>query len=225
VNLISVSPYNDKLFTILTTNKIREYMINSDNKVELVAEMDNNYGVYVISELVVYHKKDESNSDDMFDSYAQYQNYYTTLNSLKGNINLFKILKNLSKIILDDIKEIVKSTQKAIINLSKIVNNLINKRAFDLDQETQTKENSLFLFLVTEGNLLKIIDAHTGKLLNLQQFPRHQRITILKDKAPINQRYVTILLGRKPFVVYDLQENRFINDNISFLLNPLLFLI
>ena len=219
VNLISVSPYNDKLFTILTTNKIKEYMINSDKKVELIAEMDNNYGLYILSELVVYHKKDESNSDDVLDSYVQYQNYYTTLNSLKGNINLLQILKNLSKIILDDIKEIVKSIQKAIINISKIVNNIINKRAFDLDQETHTKENSLFLFLVTENNLLKIIDAHTGKLLNLQQFPRHQRITILKDKAHINQRYVTILLGRKPFVVYDLQDNRFVNDNVSNKLN------
>ena len=215
IKLISVSPYNDKIFTIITTNKIREFMINSDKKVELIAEMDNNYEKYILSELFIYHKKDESNTDDIFDNYAQYQNYYTTLNSLKGNINLLKILKNLVKIIIDDIIEIGKSIQKSFINLSKVINNLIYKRAFDLGQEASNKENFAFLFLVTENNLLKILDAYTGKVLNLQQFPRNQKLKIIKDNSSINQRYVSILLGKKSFFVYDLQDNQFINDIAS----------
>ena len=212
VKLISVSPYNEKLFTIITTNKIREYMIKPDNKVELIAEMDNNYEKYILSELFIYHKKDESNNDDIFENYAQYQNYYTTLNSIKGNINMLQLLKNLSKIIVDDVKEIAKSLQKAIINISKIINNIINKRAFDLEQENYTKEISAFLFLVTENNLLKILDAHDGKVLNIQQFPRNQKLRIIKDKSSVNQRYVSILFGKKSLFVYDLQENNFVND-------------
>ena len=68
-------------------------MNNSAKKVELIVGMDNNYDKYVLSEIFIYHKKDESNSNDIFDSYVKYQNYYTTINSLKGNINLLKFWK------------------------------------------------------------------------------------------------------------------------------------
>jgi hypothetical protein len=132
VKLIEVSPYNDKIFTLVTTNKIKEFMINSAKKVELIGEMDNNYDKYVLSEIFIYHKKDESNSNDIFDSYVQYQNYYTTINSLKGNINLLKILKNLSKLILDDVAEIGRTLHKLGTNVLNSVNSMINKRAFDL---------------------------------------------------------------------------------------------
>ena len=212
VKLIEVSPYNDKIFTLVTTNKIKEFMINSAKKVELIGEMDNNYDKYVLSEIFIYHKKDESNSNDNFDSYVQYQNYYTTINSLKGNINLLKILKNLSKLILDDVAEIGRTLHKLGTNVVHSVNSMINKRAFDLGKEATNKENIAFLFLVTENNLMKVLDAYTGKVLYIQQFPRNQRLRILKDNSSSNQRYVSILLGKKNFFVYDLQENNFVND-------------
>ena len=220
VKLIEVSPYNDKIFTLVTTNTIKEFMINSNNKVELIGEMENNSEKYILSEIFIYHKKDESNNNEIFESFAQYQNYYTTINSLKGNINLLKILQNLSKIILDDIKEIIESINKFCLNVVKIINNLINKRAFDLGEEESNKENSAFLFLVTESNLMKVLDAYTGKVLYIQQFPRNQKLRIIKDDSSINQRYVSILLGKKNFFVYDLQENKFIND-ISSVMNKL----
>ncbi len=211
VKLLEVSPYNDKVFTIVTTNKIKEFMINSNNKIELIGEMDNNYEKYILSELFLYHKKDETNNDDTFDSYAQYQNYYITINSLKGNINLYKILSNLIKIIKDDVIEIIQSINKLFSTISKVINNLINKRAFDLGKESSNKENMAFLFLVTESNLMKIFDAYNGNLLYIQQFPRNQRIKIIKSNS-IYQRYVGILFGKKNFFVYDLQENKFVND-------------
>ena len=212
VKLIEVSPYNDKIFTLVTTNKIKEFMINSAKKVELIGEMDNNYDKYVLSEIFIYHKKDESNNNDIFDSYVEYQNYYTTINSLKGNINLLKILKNLSKLILDDVAEIGRTLHKLGTNVIHSVNSMINKRAFDLGKETTNKENIVFLFLVTENNLMKVLDAYTGKVLYIQQFPRNQKLRILKDNSSTNQRYVSILLGKKNFFVYDLQENNFVND-------------
>ena len=212
VKLIEVSPYNDKIFTLVTTNKIKEFMINSAKKVELIGEMDNNYDKYVLSEIFIYHKKDESNTNDIFDSYVQYQNYYTTINSLKGNINLLKILKNLSKLILDDVAEIGRTLHKLGTNVVNSVSSMINKRAFDLGKEKANKENNAFLFLVTENNLMKVLDAYTGKLLYIQQFPRNQKLRILKDNSSTNQRYVSILLGKKNFFVYDLQENNFVND-------------
>ena len=218
VKLIEVSPYNDKIFTLVTTSKIIEFMINSKNKVELIGEIENNYEKYVLSELFLYNKRDESNND-IFESYIQYQNYCTTINSLKGNINLLKILKNLLKIITDDAIEILKSLRKLFLNISQIINNLINKRVFDLGKESSKRENMAFLFLVTENNLMKILDAYTGKLLHVQQFPRNQRIKIIKDNS-IDQRYVSILFGKKNFLVYDLLENKFVND-ISSVFNKL----
>ena len=211
VKLIDVSPYNDKLFTIVTTNKIKQFMINSNNKVELIGEMENSYEKYVLSELFIYHKKDESNVDEAFDSFAQYQDYYTTINSLKGNINLLKILKNMVKIIIDDAIDIGKSIQKGFENLKTIINNLINKKAFGLEEEISGKENLAFLFLVTESNLLKVLDAYTGKVLHMQQMPRNQKIKIIKEDS-INQRYVSIFVGKKTFLCYDLQENKFVDD-------------
>ena len=219
VKLIEVSPYNDKVFSLVTTNKIKEFMINSNNKVELIGEMNNNFERYVLSELFIYHKKDESNSDETFDSFAQYQDYYTTINSLKGNINLLKILKNLLKIIKDDAIEIGKSIQKSFENLKTIINNLIKNKSFGLEEEISNKENKAFLFLVTESNLMKVLDAYTGKVLNIQQFPRNQRIQIIRENS-INQRYVSIFIGKRTFLCYDLQENKFVDD-ISGVMNKL----
>lgn len=84
------------------------------------------------------------------------------------------------------------------------VNSMINKRAFDLGKEATNKENIAFLFLVTENNLMKVLDAYTGKVLYIQQFPRNQRLRILKDNSSSNQRYVSILLGKKIslFMIY-----------------------
>ena len=211
VTLLEVSPYNDKIFTLVTTNKIKEFMINKNNKVELIGEIDNTYERYVLSELFIYHRKDESNNDDIFDSYTQYQNYYTTINSIRGNINLFNILKNLVRIIIDDIIEIGKSIQRMGLNIINIINKSIEKKAFDLGREESSKENMGFLFLVTEGNLMKVLDLYTGKLLYIQQFPRNQKLKIIRENST-NQRYVSILLGKKNFFVYDLQENKFLND-------------
>ena len=211
IKLLEVSPYNDKAFTLVTTNKIKEFVIDSNNKVVLTGEMDNNYEKYVLSELFLYHKKDKSSNDDIFESYEQYQNYYTTINSLKGNINLFKILQNLLKIIIDDAIEIGQSIQKMFQNISKMINNLINKRAFDLGKESSNRENMAFLFLITESNLMKVLDAYTGNILSVQQFPRNQKINIIKEDSN-NQRYVSILFGKKNFLVYDLEENKFVND-------------
>ena len=219
VKLIEVSPYNDKIFSLVTTNKIKEFMIKSNNKVELIGEIDNNYEKYILSEIFIYHKKEEENNDEVFDSFAQYQNYYTTINSLKGNINLYKILSNLLKIIKDDIIEIAQSITKLVSNISKLINNILNKRAFDLGKESSNKEKTAFLFLVTENNLMKVFDIYNGNLLYIQQFPRNQRLRIIKNNSK-NQRYVSILFGKKNFFVYDLQENKFVND-ISSIFNKL----
>ena len=219
VTLLEVSPFNDKVFTLVTTNKIQEFMINSNNKVELIGEMDNTYEKYILSELFIYHRKDELKNDDIFDNYIQYQNYYTTINSIKGNINLFNILKNLVKIIIDDLIEIGKSIHKMALNIKNIINKLVEKKAFDLGREDSSKENMGFLFLVTEGNLMKVLDVYTGKLLFMQQFPRNQKLKIIRENST-NQRYVSILLGKKNFFVYDLQDNKFLND-ISSVFNKL----
>ena len=53
----------------------------------------------------------------------------------------------------------------------------------------------------------------------MQQFPRTQRLRIIRDDS-INQRYVSILFGKKNFFVYDLKYNKFIND-ISSVINRL----
>ena len=217
VRLLSVNPFNNKIFSIVTTNRIIEFQINDDKSVEIVYEMENNYDNYVISELFIY--KRDSNSD-IFDSYSQYQDYYTTINTLKGNVNLLKILTNLCKIILADIKEIASSLYKCFLDIKNLINNLIYKRAFDLGKETSNKSNEAFLFLVTEANLFKVLDAYTGKILFIQQFPRTQRIRIIRDDSSINQRYVSILFGKRSFFVYDLKYNKFIND-ISSVINRL----
>ena len=93
-------------------------------------------------------------------------------------------------------------------------------KAFDLGKETSNKSNEAFLFLVTEANLFKVLDAYTGKILFIQQFPRTQRIRIIRDDSSINQRYVSILFGKRSFFVYDLKYNKFIND-ISSVINRL----
>ena len=69
-------------------------------------------------------------------------------------------------------------------------------------------------------NLFKVLDAYTGKTLFIQQFPRTQKIRIIKDDSSINQRYVSILFGKRNFFVYDLKYNKFIND-ISSVINML----
>ena len=73
-------------------------------------------------------------------------------------------MKNLSKIILDDVAELGKTFNKLGTNVVHSVNSMINKRAFDLGKETTNKENITFLFLVTENNLMKVLDAYTGKV-------------------------------------------------------------
>ena len=181
--------------------------------------MENNYEKYVLSELFIYKREQYNSNNEIFDSYSQYQNYYTTINSMKGNVNLFKILKTMCQIIINDIKEIANSLYKCFFDLKNLINNLIYKRAFDLGKETSNKSNEAFLFLVTEANLFKVLDAYTGKILFMQQFPRTQRLRIIRDDS-INQRYVSILFGKKNFFVYDLKYNKFIND-ISSVINRL----
>ena len=212
VRLISANPFNNRIFTIVTTNRIIEFKINDDKNVEIVAEMENNYEKYITSELFIYKRETSNTNNEVFDSYSQYQNYYTTINSIKGNVNLFKILKTLCQIIVDDAKEIANSIYNSFLDLKNLINNLIEKKAFDLGKETSNKSNEAFLFLVTENNLFKVLDAYTGKILFIQQFPRSQRIRIIKDESNSNQRYVSVLFGKKNFFVYDLKYNKFIND-------------
>ena len=211
VRLIEANPFNNRLFTIVTTNRIIEFKINDDKSVEIVNEMENNYEKYITSELFIY-KQETSNNNEIFDSFSQYQNYYTTINSMKGNVNLFKILKTMCQIIINDIKEIANSLYKCFFDLKNLINNLIEKKAFDIGKETSNKSNEAFLFLVTENNLFKVLDAYTGKILFLQQLPRAQKIRIIKDDTNTNQRYVNILFGKKNLLVYDLKYNKFIND-------------
>ena len=66
---------------------------------------------------------------------------------------------------------------------------------------------------------MKVLDVYTGKTLFMQQFPRNQKLKIIRENST-NQRYVSILLGKKNFFVYDLQENKFLND-ISSIFNKL----
>ena len=211
VRLIEANPYNNKIFSIVTINRIIQFKITEEKKVEIVSEMENNYDNYVISELFIY-KQDQSGNNKVFDSFSQYQDYYTTINSLKSNVNLLKILQTLCKIIIDDLIEISNSIYRFLIDIKNLINNLIYKRAFDLGKETSNKSNKAFLFLVTENNLFKVLDAYTGKTLFLQQFPRTQRIRIIKDDSNLNSRYVSILFGKKNFFVYDLKYHKFIND-------------
>ena len=220
VRIISTNPFNNKIFSIATTNRIIEFRINKEKNVEIISEMENNYDNYALSELFIYKRDNSDSNNEIFDSFEQYQDYYTTVNTLKGNVNLFKILKNLCKIILEDIIEIANSIYKCFMDIKNLINNLINKRAFDLEKETLNKSNEAFLFLVTEGNLLKVLDAYTGKTLFLQQFPRTQRLRIIRDDSDINQRYVSILFGKRNFFVYDLKYNKFIND-LSSVINKL----
>jgi len=219
VRLIQANPYNNKIFTIVTTTRIIEFKITEEKNVEIVSEMENNYEKYITSELFIYQKEFSNNNNEIFDSYSQYQNYYTTINSLKGNVNLFKILKTLCKIIIDDLIEISNSIYKIFFDLKNLINNLIYKKAFNFEKETTDRKNKAFLFLVTENNLFKVLDAYTGKILFMQQFPRTQRLRIIRDDS-INQRYVSILFGKKNFFVYDLKYNKFIND-ISSVINRL----
>ena len=217
VRLIQANPFNNKIFIIATTNRIIEFKINEDKIVEIVSEMENNYDNYVLSELILYKKEQSNSNSEIFDSYSEYQDYYTTINTLKGNVNLFKILKTLCKIIIDDIIEISNSIYKCFLDIKNLISNLIYKRAFDLGKEISNKSNKAFLFLVTENNLFKVLDAYTGKILFLQQFPRSQKIRIVKDNSSMNSRYVSILFGKKTFFVYDLKYNKFINDVGSFI--------
>ena len=77
-----------------------------------------------------------------------------------------------------------------------------------------------FCFWLHKVILFKVLDAYTGKTLFIQQFPRTQKIRIIKDDSSINQRYVSILFGKRNFFVYDLKYNKFIND-ISSVINML----
>ena len=220
VRLIEANPFNNRLFTIVTTNRIVEFKINEDKSVEIVNEMESNYEKYITSELFIYKRETSNNNNEIFDSFSQYQNYYTTINSMKGNVNLFKILKTMFQIIIDDVKEIANSLYKIFLDLKNLINNLIDKKAFNTEKETSNKSNEAFLFLVTENNLFKVLDAYTGKVLYIQQFPRAQKIRIIKDDTNTNQRYVSILFGKKNFFVYDLKYNKFIND-VSSVMNKL----
>ena len=220
VRLIAANPFNNKIFSIVTSNRIIEFKINQEKKIEIISEMENNYDNYILSELILYKKEQSNNNNEIFESYSQYQDYYTTINTLKGNVNLLKILINLCKIILEDIIEIANSLYKCFLDLKNLVNNLIYNKAFNLEKETITKNNEAFLFLVTQSNLFKVLDAYTGKTLFIQQFPRTQKIRIIKDDSSINQRYVSILFGKRNFFVYDLKYNKFIND-ISSVINRL----
>ena len=212
VRIIEANPFNNRIFTIVTTNRIIEFKINDDKNVDIVAEMENNYENYVTSELFIYKRETSNNNNEIFDSFSQYQNYYTTINSMKGNVNLFKILKTMCQIIINDVKEIANSLYNSFLDLKNLINNLIYKKAFDLGKEISNKSNEAFLFLVTENNLFKVLDAYTGKILFIQQFPRAHKIRIIKDDSTTNQRYVSILFGKKNFFVYDLKYNKFIND-------------
>ena len=219
VRLIEVNPNNNKIFSIVTTNRIIEYKITDEKYVELIAEMENNYEKYITSELFLY--KPENSKNNIFESYSQYQDYYTTINTLKGNVNLLKIIKTLVKIIIDDLTEIFNSIYKLFLALKNAIIILINKKTLDLGKEREAlfRENKAFLFLVTEFNLFKVLDAYTGKILFIQQFPKNQKIRIVRD-SDITQRYVSILFGKRNFFVYDLKYNKFIND-ISSVINKL----
>ena len=92
------------------------------------------------------------------------------------------------KIILEDIVEIANSLYKCFLDIKNLINNLIYKKAFTFEKETTDRKNKAFLFLVTENNLFKVLDAYTGKILFMQQFPRTQRLRIIRDDS-INQRY------------------------------------
>ena len=212
VRIIEANPFNNRIFTIVTTNRIIEFKINDDKNVDIIAEMENNYENYITSELFIYKRETSNNNNEIFDSFSQYQNYYTTINSMKGNVNLFKILKTMCQIIINDVKEIANSLYNSFQDLKNLINNLIYKKAFDLGKEISNKSNEAFLFLVTENNLFKVLDAYTGKILFIQQFPRAHKIRIIKDDTTTNQRYVSILFGKKNFFVYDLKYNKFIND-------------
>ena len=220
VRLIAANPFNNNIFSIATTNRIIEFKINEEKKIEIISEMENNYDNYILSELILYKREQSTNNNEIFESYSQYQDYYTTINTLKGNVNLLKILTNMCKIILEDIVEIANSLYKCFLDIKNLINNLIYNKAFNLGKETTTKNNEAFLFLVTESNLFKVLDAYTGKILFIQQFPRTQKIRIIKDDSSINQRYVSILFGKRNFFVYDLKYNKFIND-ISSVINSL----
>ena len=220
VRLIQANPFNNKIFSIVTTTRIIEFKINEDKTIEIIGEMENNYEKYVLSELFIYKREIYNNNNQIFDSYSQYQNYYTTINTLKGNVNLFKILTTLCKIIVDDLIEIANSIYKSFLDLKNFMNNLIYKKAFDFGKQSSNKANEAFLFLVTETNLFKVLDAYTGKILFIQQFPPTQRIRIIKDDSSTNQRYVSVLYGKKNFFVYDLKYNKFISD-VSSVINQL----
>ena len=210
VKLIETSPFNDNIFTIVTTNKIMEFNIK-DDKVELIGEMENNYEKYVSSNIFIYNN-DENDSENAEGNLMHYYKYYTTINSMKTNLNLLKIITNIGRIIIDDLIEIINSLKKLFINLKVMVDKLLNKNLTSNLNEDKNKDKIGVLFLVTKNNLLKILDLYTGKVLYLQQFPKHQMLKILKDDNSTSQRYVSILLGKKNFFVFDIKENKFVND-------------
>ena len=213
VKLLEFSPYNDNIFTIVTANKIMEFSIK-DDKVKLIGEMENNYEKYVSSNIFIY-KNDDGDSENVEGNLMNYYKYYTTINSMKTNLNLLKIITNIGHIIVDDLIEIVKSLKKLFLNLKAMIDKLLNKNLTSNITEDKNKDKIGVLFLVTRNNLLKILDLYTGKVLYLQQFPKHQMLKILKDENATSQRYVSILLGKKNFFVFDIKENKFVNDIAS----------
>ena len=52
VRLIAANPFNNNIFSIATTNRIIEFKINEEKKIEIISEMENNYDNYILSELI-----------------------------------------------------------------------------------------------------------------------------------------------------------------------------
>ena len=196
IQVFSVFPYNGNIITIVDNNIIFQFELNEDDTIIKYNSMFKNIIINIVySELISINIPNQNlNNKNNLNQYS-----YSTINNLKTNFDIVKILTNMINIIISDFKTLIEHSKNI---LNEIIGFIKNRRQFMRNFKNEKMNYGSiynYLFLYTSDNYLYVLNAYNGNILYINKFSGN----LIKISKNDNNNYFV-----EPSVDITFEENK-----------------
>ena len=197
IQVFSVFPYNGNIITIVDNNIIFQFELNEDDKIIKYNSMFiNKITNIVYSELISINIPNQNLNNNNLNKFS-----YSTINNLKNNFDILKIITNMINIIISDLKTFIEHSKNI---LNETISFIKNRRQFMRNFKNEKMNNGSiynYLFLFTSDNYLYVLNAYNGDILYTNKFSGNL-IKISKNNINYNKNLI------EPSVEMIFEENK-----------------
>ena len=197
IQVFSVFPYNGNIITIVDNNIIFQFELNeNDNIIKYNSMFINKITNIVYSELISINIPNQNLNNNNLNKFS-----YSTINNLKNNFDILKIITNMINIIISDLKTFIEHSKNI---LNETISFIKNRRQFMRNFKNEKMNYGSiynYLFLFTSDNYLYVLNAYNGDILYTNKFSGNL-IKISKNNINYNKNLI------EPSVEMIFEENK-----------------